>query len=74
MPATTPAITHSRRFLRKQHVAQRYGVDVRSIDRMALDGRIPKPRYLPGSRLPLWAEHELAAHERRATLTPHNMK
>ena len=49
----------SRRFLRKRQVAARYGVDERTIDRMAKDGRLPPYIYLPGSRLPLQDEDEL---------------
>jgi predicted DNA-binding transcriptional regulator AlpA len=57
-----------RKFLRKQRVAERYDVDVRSIDRMSRDGRIPKPRYLPGSVIPMWDEAELDENDRKATV------
>jgi hypothetical protein len=59
-----------RRYLRKHGVAERYAVDVRTVDRMQRDGRIPPARYLPGSRFPLWAIDELDANDRQATLTP----
>jgi hypothetical protein len=48
-----------RRYLRKRQVAARYGVDERTIDRMAKDGRLPPYTYLPGSKLPLQDEGEL---------------
>jgi predicted DNA-binding transcriptional regulator AlpA len=74
MPATAPAPRQqSRRYLRKQHVAERYGVNVRSVDRMKDDKRIPPPKYLPGSRIPIWAEDELDASDRRATLAPQQL-
>jgi predicted DNA-binding transcriptional regulator AlpA len=65
----------SRRFLRKRQVAARYGVDERTIDRMAKDGRLPPYIYLPGSRLPLQDEDELnqrddAAAAARASAKP----
>lgn len=58
----------SRKYLRKRSVAERYAVDVRTIDRMAIDGRIPPPKYLPRSRFPLWSEAELDAADRKATV------
>jgi predicted DNA-binding transcriptional regulator AlpA len=59
----------AKNYLRKRGVAERYSVDVRSIDRMSRDGRIPPPKYLPGSTIPLWLESELDANDRKATLT-----
>jgi hypothetical protein len=56
--------------LRRAGVAMRYSVDERTVDRMRLDGRIPPPKYLPGSRIPIWDEDELDQHDRAATLTP----
>ena len=35
----------SKTFLRKRAVADRYGVNVRTIDRWAEDGRLPPPIY-----------------------------
>jgi hypothetical protein len=60
----------AKKYLRKAGVAARYDVDERTVDRMKLDGRIPLPKYLPGSRIPLWAESELDANDRAATLVP----
>jgi hypothetical protein len=59
-----------KKYLRKRSVATRYDVDPRTVDRMVEDKRIPAPKYLPGSPIPIWAEDELTAHERRATATP----
>lgn len=56
--------------LRRGGVAARYSVNERTVDRMKDDGRIPPPKYLPGSRIPLWDESELDAHDRAATLAP----
>jgi hypothetical protein len=64
------ATPQGRRYLRKRGVAERYAVDERTVDRMQRDGRIPPARYLPGSRIPLWAEDELDRSDRRATLAP----
>ena len=68
MSKTNP---QGRRYLRKHGVAERYAVDERTVDRMKLDGRIPPPKYLPGSRFPMWAIDELDAADRRATVTPY---
>jgi predicted DNA-binding transcriptional regulator AlpA len=51
-------------FLRKQAVGQRYGIDVRSVDRWAADGRLPSPVYR--GRIPLWDQDELEARDRQA--------
>jgi hypothetical protein len=60
--------TPGKKYLRKRGVAERYSCHERSVDRMAEDGRIPSPKYLPGSRIPLWEEGELDKNDRRATL------
>jgi hypothetical protein len=57
-----------KRFLSKQAVAERYCCDERTVDRMKLDGRLPKPVYLPNCKRPLWLEAELDQHDRRATV------
>ena len=36
----------SKKYLRKKAVAERYGVNDRTIDRMAKDKRLPAPFYL----------------------------
>jgi predicted DNA-binding transcriptional regulator AlpA len=58
----------NKKYLRKAMVAERYSVNLRTIDRMSADGRLPPPVYLPNSRLPLWLETELDAADRRATV------
>jgi hypothetical protein len=63
--AALPA-RRSRRYLRKREVARRYGVDERTVDRMAKDGRLPAYIYLPGSKLPLQDEDELDARDNAA--------
>jgi predicted DNA-binding transcriptional regulator AlpA len=57
-----------KQFLRKSQVAQRYQVHERSIDRMAEDGRIPKPIHR--GKFPLWDESKLEEFERRAVINP----
>jgi hypothetical protein len=56
------------KFFRKAAVAERYGIDQRTVDRWKLDGRLPKPHYR--GRLPLWREDELERLERKAVVTP----
>jgi hypothetical protein len=62
----------SKQFLRKQAVAARYGVDVRTVERMTQDGRLPSPHYR--GRIPLWDSDELDASDRAATLRPRPAK
>jgi hypothetical protein len=59
----------SKHYLRKRDVARRYGIDERTVDRMK-GRRIPAPKYLPGSRFPIWDIAELDAADRAATLAP----
>jgi hypothetical protein len=54
-------------YLRKRDVARRYGVDERTVDRMK-GRRIPAPKYLPGSRFPIWDAEALDQADRHATL------
>lgn len=54
-----------KKYLRKFDVADRYGVDPRTVDRWVADGVLPKPMYL--GRTPLWHEDDLDANDRRAT-------
>jgi hypothetical protein len=44
-----------KRYLRRPHLADRYGCDIRNIDRMRQDGRLPPPDQWIG-RVPLWDE------------------
>jgi hypothetical protein len=64
----------ARVWLRKRKVGERYGgVSDRTVDRMAEDGRIPPPEYLPGSRIPLWDEQKLDANDRRTVAQPQSL-
>jgi predicted DNA-binding transcriptional regulator AlpA len=56
----------SKKFLRKQSVAERYDIDERTVDRMKDDGRLPPPHYR--GRLPMWDEDELDASDRAAAV------
>jgi predicted DNA-binding transcriptional regulator AlpA len=58
----------AKQFLRKSQVAQRYQVHERTVDRMADDGRIPKPIHR--GKFPLWEEGLLEEYERRAVIKP----
>jgi len=61
----------SKVFLRKRQVAKRYGdIAERTVERMAEDGRIPKPFYLMGSRIPLWDNEALDENDRAAAARP----
>jgi hypothetical protein len=51
-------------FLRKQAVGQRYGIDVRSVDRWSADGRLPAPVYR--GKIPIWDQDELDARDHQA--------
>jgi predicted site-specific integrase-resolvase len=53
-------------FLRKQQVGQRYGIDVRSVDRWSADGRLPAPTYR--GKIPIWDLDELEARDRQAEI------
>jgi predicted DNA-binding transcriptional regulator AlpA len=66
--AAMDQITKGRRYLRKVGVADRYGMSIRQIERMVRGGALPKPIYLPGSRIPLWAEDALDENDRRAAM------
>jgi predicted DNA-binding transcriptional regulator AlpA len=54
----------SKIFLRKQQVAARYNVNVRTIDRWAADGRLPPPIFR--GIVPLWDQAELDAQDHAA--------
>lgn len=60
----------AKQFLRKQAVATRYGVNTRTVDRMAKpeDGRLPPPVYR--GKFPLWDADALDASDRAAALLP----
>ena len=52
-------------FYRQSHLAQRYRVKVRTIDRMRRDGRLPQPDFYLGAS-PLWSDETIEANEREA--------
>jgi predicted DNA-binding transcriptional regulator AlpA len=54
-----------KRFLRKRTLSERYGVNVRTIDRMVKRGHLPPPTIHRG-RLPLWDEQVIEENERDA--------
>ena len=56
------------RFLRKSAVARRYDVNVRTVERMVVDGRLPAPIHR--GRIPLWLEAALDASDRAAAHLP----
>jgi hypothetical protein len=43
-----------RRRIRRRELAEQFSVNIRTIDAWAKTGALPKPHYLPGSRVPLW--------------------
>jgi hypothetical protein len=53
--------------LRKKQVAERYGVHVRSIERMSKDGRLPPPDFYLG-KLPIWTGETLDKNDREAAI------
>jgi hypothetical protein len=56
----------SKTFHRQPQLAKRYACDVRTIQRMRRDGRLPPPDlYIP---FPLWSDETLEANERSAAL------
>ena len=57
-----------KQFLRKQGVAERYGVHPRTVERMTEDGRLPQPIY--HGKFPLWDTDALDASDRAAALLP----
>jgi hypothetical protein len=48
-----------RKRIRRQALAELFGVNIRTIDHCAKHGVIPKPHYLEGSRVPLWYADEI---------------
>jgi predicted DNA-binding transcriptional regulator AlpA len=57
----------SKTFLRKRAVANRYGINRRTVDRWAEDGRLPPPIYR--GIIPLWDQAELDAQDHAAAAT-----
>ena len=63
--AAEAAISKPKKYLRKRTLAARYDTTPRNVDRMASDGRLPKPDLFMG-RVPLWSEEKLDASDREA--------
>jgi hypothetical protein len=57
--------THKKYICGWQPLGERYGVTARNAQRMVLDGRLPEPAYMPGSRSPLWELAALDEHDRK---------
>jgi len=48
-----------RKRIRRRELAEQFSVNIRTIDAWAKTGALPKPHYLPGSRVPLWYADEV---------------
>jgi hypothetical protein len=48
-----------------QNIGARYDVTARNAQRMVLDGRLPEPWYMTGSKSPMWEIDVLDEHDRR---------
>jgi len=57
-----------KQFLRKRSVCERYQVNVRTLERMTADGRLPKPIYR--GRTPFWDTDALDQSDRAAAVLP----
>jgi hypothetical protein len=64
-----------KKWLRKRHLKERYGdCSDRTIERMVIDGRLPRPEYPFHNRIPAWQEEVLDEHERAAVMAPRPAK
>jgi hypothetical protein len=63
----------SKSYFRKNQVAERYRTTPRNVDRMASDGRIPKPDFYNG-KFPLWSEDRLDENDRAAAMRPQSKR
>jgi hypothetical protein len=52
-------------YFRKWQLAARYGVTLRTVERMVADGRLPPPDLYLG-KFPLWGDKSIIANEKRA--------
>jgi len=52
-----------RKRIRRQVLAELFGVNIRTVDYWAKHGVIPKPHYLEGSRVPFWYDDEIDKNE-----------
>jgi hypothetical protein len=60
----TNKTTHTKYLAGWQALGARYSTTPRSAQRWVLDGRLPPPSYMPGSRSPLWELAALDEHDR----------
>ena len=51
-------------FLRRRAVADRYQINLRTLDRWVADGKLPRPSFR--GRIPLWNVASLDEYDRRA--------
>jgi hypothetical protein len=57
----------SKRYMKNKAVAERYGgITPRAVEIMVNDGRLPRPEYPLGDRLPLWDVDKLDEADRIA--------
>jgi hypothetical protein len=54
MPTTPSPQREPRKRIRRRGLADLYSVDIRTIDSWSRRGVIPRPHFVPGSRIPLW--------------------
>jgi hypothetical protein len=59
-------ILSGKQLLTRKCLARRYGVDIDTIDRWKARGTLPRPKYLPGCRLPFWSPAIILANERHS--------
>jgi hypothetical protein len=50
-----------RKLVRRRHLADHFGVNIRTVDAWARRGVIPPPQYLEGSEIPFWFADETIA-------------
>ena len=59
-------IMAARSVLNRKDLANRYRIDLDTVDRWHSRGILPKGYYLPGSRFPYWRPFEIEQNERRS--------
>lgn len=58
-------ILSAKPLLTRHDLARRYGARLQTVSTWHKNGTLPKPKYLPGSRSPLWSPAAVLANERR---------
>jgi hypothetical protein len=51
--------------LTRHDLARRYGARLQTVSTWYRNGTLPPPKFLPGSRTPLWSPAAILANERR---------